>query len=535
MKNNLVYLLIVNFFVIILLVWIGNTRIHDFKSYHAAIAQESAQSAANAIEGFIAEKKRQVNLFSINHLELIKQFANNGQNEHIYTQLQSLVASYFPGYFTFNVVDQSGELVRDDFDGYIGVMCMTDLIRFNRNGRQMPRVHPNEYSYHFDVLAPLDIDRRKKILFVSFHADMIGVLLESARTSGHQLLLINPDASNLIEVTKDGSRIKWDRADYRLSKEELDRVISTKSVPNSVWSVVDLHHLQLFEDFIYTVLKQSLLIFVIFVFISLVMYKRIKREEKLRKQADKYKDEFLSVVSHELRTPITSIKGALGLVNNSVVGEINPEVEEMISIALNNSERLAVLIDDLLDSQKIESGSMEFGFHEHELVTLTRQAVRDNQGYADRFNVKFKFQSNVEAVIVNVDEVRIGQVLANLLSNAIKYGALNDEVIITINVTDNDVRVSVTDHGEGIPLFFTNRVFTKFAQSDASTTRKVSGTGLGLSISKQIIEKHGGKIGFDSLVGKGSTFYFDLPVLHVTLSQNSLQTDHDGTIATQNN
>lgn len=485
---------------------------YDFKSYHVAIAKESAQSAANAIEDFINEKKRQVNIFSVYHKKLIRQFINNSQNEHIYTRLQQRITDYFPGYFTFNVVDASGELVRDDFEGYIGNMCLADLNRFNKTGKQLPRVHPNEYSYHFDVLAPLDSENSQQILFVSFHADLIGVLLQSVKTSGHQLMLINTAASNLIEVTEDGARIKWNRDDYRLSKEELSRVLATYPVSSSVWSVMNFYEPRLFTDFRNTVITQSVSIFVIFIFISLVMFLRIKQEEKLRKQADRYKDEFLSVVSHELRTPITSIKGALGLVKNNIVGGVNSKAGEMIDIAFNNSERLSLLIDDLLDLQKIESGKMKFDFQDHDLVALTRQAIQDCDGYARRFNVRFTFKHNIDSITVIVDGDRIAQILANLLSNAVKYGAENDEVIVRVDQVNNHVHVSVEDHGEGIPMSFNNRIFKKFAQSDASTTRKVSGTGLGLSISKQIIEKHHGSIGFDSRVGKGSVFYFDLPV-----------------------
>jgi len=512
MKKNITYLVIVNVFVACLLIWIGLDRIRDFEFYHNAIAKESTLSASSLVEGFIAERNRQVTLFGRNNDQLIKEFILAPSAEASYLKLQKQILSYFPNYFAFNVVDKSGELVRDDFDGFIGELCVSDLLDFRKRGRHLARIHPNDIAYHFDALAPLASELDQAVLLISFHANVMGKLLKNSETAEHQLMLIYQGASNLIEVTANGSRINWERDDYRLSKDEKSRILYEHPVAGTVWTVVDFHSPELFSKFIKTVISESLIIMAIFIFITLMMFIQINREEKLRKQAERYKDDFLSVVSHELRTPITSIKGSLGLINNGVTGNLSPEAEQLFSIAKNNSERLALLIDDLLDLQKIEAGKMDFKFHEENLIELVQQSIANNLGYADKFNASFELKKSVDSVIVKVDAARIEQVLSNLLSNAIKYGAKNDKVEVSIELINSIARVSVKDHGPGIPESFTDRVFQKFAQHDTSTTRKTAGTGLGLSIVKKIIENHNGEISFETTEGAGTTFYFDLPV-----------------------
>jgi len=512
MKKNITYLIIVNLFVACLLVWIGFDRIRDFKSYHDAIAKESTLSASSLVEGFIAERNRQVTLFARNNIQLIKDFILTPSADGSYLKLQRQILSYFPNYFAFNVVDKSGELARDDFDGFIGELCVSDLLDFRKRGSHLARIHPNDIAYHFDVLAPLAAELDQAVLLISFHANVMGKLLKSSETAEHQLMLIYQGASNLIEVTADGSRINWERDDYRLSKEEKSRILYEHPVAGTVWTVVDFHTPELFSGFIKIVVSESLVIMVIFIFITLMMFIQINREEKLRKQAERYKDDFLSVVSHELRTPITSIKGSLGLINNGVTGDLSPEVEQLLKIAKNNSERLALLIDDLLDLQKIEAGKMDFKFRNEDLIELVQQSITNNLGYADKFNASFELKKSVDSVSVIVDAVRIEQALSNLLSNAIKYGATNDNIEVLVELIGSIVRVSVKDHGEGIPDSFQDRVFQKFAQHDTSTTRETAGTGLGLSIVKKIIENHNGEISFETAEGVGTTFYFDLPV-----------------------
>lgn len=238
-----------------------------------------------------------------------------------------------------------------------------------------------------------------------------------------------------------------------------------------------------------------------------------------RKKADTLKNEFVSTVSHELRTPLTAIKGSLGLVVGGVLGPIPTKPLALLKKAVKNTDRLTFLINDLLDMEKIQSGDMTFQMSQISVATLLKNAVSANQGYADRFHIPLVLQLPKDPfeMWISGDENRLLQVLANLLSNAIKFSPENSSVILSVTHPmareRGDVTIAVTDHGQGIPEAFRERIFEKFAQADGSNTRKVSGTGLGLAISKTIVEKHGGNIGYTTTMEQGTTFYFTLPLI----------------------
>jgi PAS domain S-box-containing protein len=238
----------------------------------------------------------------------------------------------------------------------------------------------------------------------------------------------------------------------------------------------------------------------------------IFRDITERKQIDRMKNDFISTVSHELRTPLTSIRGALGLVAGGATGQLPAKAQELIEIASNNSDRLVRLINDILDIEKIESGAMQFAMSPQALVPLLEQAIEANQSYAEQYGVRYELRERLPEAQALVDPDRIMQVMTNLLSNAAKFSEPGDVVEIAMQCHNDRMRVAVTDHGSGIPEEFQAQVFQKFAQADASNTRQKGGTGLGLSICKAIIEKHQGRIDFETTPGSGTTFYFELPV-----------------------
>lgn len=232
-----------------------------------------------------------------------------------------------------------------------------------------------------------------------------------------------------------------------------------------------------------------------------------------RKEVERLKKEFVSTVSHELRTPLTSIRGSLGLLQGGVAGELPAQARSLVEIALKNAERLVRLINDILDIEKIEAGRMVFDFKELPLRPLVLQALEANQGFAAQFGVRLEGTAlPPEPWKVRVDPDRLLQVLTNLLSNAVKFSPAGAAVEVLAERRGGEVRVTVRDHGPGIPEAFRSRIFSKFAQADSSDTRKKGGTGLGLSIAKAIVEKMGGRIGFFSREGEGTDFFFDLPL-----------------------
>ncbi|MDH5750599.1 MAG: ATP-binding protein, partial [Rhodospirillales bacterium] len=236
----------------------------------------------------------------------------------------------------------------------------------------------------------------------------------------------------------------------------------------------------------------------------------ITRDITEEKRVERMKAEFVSTVSHELRTPLTSIRGALGLINGGAVGEIQPKARGMVSLALKNTERLIGLVNDILDMEKIESGKMEFSFDLVNISDLAKQAIESDRAYADELGVALVLTKEIQDGYVIGDPDRLSQVMANLISNAAKFSHKGGEVEVAIERINNQIRVSVTDKGLGIQPGFKNKIFQRFSQADATDTRRTGGTGLGLNISKAIIERHGGSINFESVVGRGTTFYFEM-------------------------
>jgi PAS domain S-box-containing protein len=227
-------------------------------------------------------------------------------------------------------------------------------------------------------------------------------------------------------------------------------------------------------------------------------------------EAERMKKEFTSTLRHELRTPLTSIIGSLQLINSGVLGDVAQDVGELTAVAERNGTRLLDLINDLLDIEKIDSGKLGLVPEVFRLGELVREAIILNKGFAERFHVRFEFSDGPHGT-VQADRKRLLQVMTNLLSNAAKFSPERDVVEVTLEDLGADLRVSVHDHGSGIPESFRTRIFGRFAQADSTAARQKGGTGLGLAISKRLVEMMQGRIGFDSREGGGSTFWFDLP------------------------
>jgi PAS domain S-box-containing protein len=235
------------------------------------------------------------------------------------------------------------------------------------------------------------------------------------------------------------------------------------------------------------------------------------RDISKRKRNERLKDEFVATVSHELRTPLTSIAGSLGLLTGGAAGELPATAAKLLSIAYKNSQRLVRLINDLLDIEKIESGKAAFDMKPVELRSLVEQAIESNRGFADSFGVRVRLDPLSISAVVGADGDRIIQVVTNLISNAIKFSPAGEEVAVAVGDCGASVRVTVRDHGPGIPETFKSRIFDKFAQAGGTDAPRQQGTGLGLNIVRQIVDHHGGSVAFEPAPGGGTVFYFELP------------------------
>jgi signal transduction histidine kinase len=233
--------------------------------------------------------------------------------------------------------------------------------------------------------------------------------------------------------------------------------------------------------------------------------------DEARKLQQRIRDDFVATVSHELRTPLTSIRGALGLIDAGVLGELPTKAAALLRIAHQNSERLDRIVNDILDVEKISAGGLTMQIGSVRMQDFLQQALDLNQVYGVKYQVNFVLEEVSAHLEATADPDRLMQVMANLLSNAAKFSPAGSTVQVRALARDARVCVEVEDHGIGIPSEFLQRVFEKFAQADSSSSRRFEGTGLGLSITRQLLEAMGGKIGFSTVEGKGTTFHFDLP------------------------
>ncbi|HEY1723559.1 MAG TPA: PAS domain-containing protein [Magnetospirillaceae bacterium] len=233
-------------------------------------------------------------------------------------------------------------------------------------------------------------------------------------------------------------------------------------------------------------------------------------DQKMLEQA---KDEFVSTVSHELRTPLTSIRGALALVTATMTVDVPEKVRHLIDVASRNSERLSRLVDDLLDVQRIAAGRMIYHIADVNLLPLVEDAIEANRPLGAKHGIELRLVDTLPGVRVRADAERLMQVMANLLSNAVKFSKAGQVVEVSMQRRSPWVRITVEDHGEGIPSAFHNKMFKPFSQSDSSDTRRKGGSGLGLSIVEAIVTHHQGHISFETEMGQGTRFHIDLKEL----------------------
>ncbi|WP_341528392.1 response regulator [Nostoc sp. UHCC 0302] len=242
-----------------------------------------------------------------------------------------------------------------------------------------------------------------------------------------------------------------------------------------------------------------------------IFYTVILRDITDRKLIERMKDEFVSVVSHELRTPLTSIHGSLGMLTSGLLPTDSEQGKRLLQIATDSTERLVRLINDILDIERIESGKAKMQPEICNIADLIAQAVNVMQPLADKAGVTLSISTLSMQLCVDPD--RIVQTLTNLLSNAIKFSSAGSTVWLMAQQQADQVLFTVQDTGRGIPTDKLESIFERFQQVDSSDSRNHDGTGLGLAICKSIVQQHGGHIWVESLLGKGSNFYFTLPIL----------------------
>jgi len=232
-------------------------------------------------------------------------------------------------------------------------------------------------------------------------------------------------------------------------------------------------------------------------------------ERKLREQMQV---NFCSMVSHELRTPLTVVSGSLDALSTGLAGSMSKMANELLDMGRRNCTQLSVLIEDILDINKLESGLASF---ESELINISeplQAAVSSAIPLSNSAGITLNYDERPISALAFTDPQRLRQVFTNLLSNAIKFSPIGSSIDVGIEQRDDSLRAYVRDEGPGIPLEFRPHIFEKFSRDAAVQASGKEGFGLGLCISKSLVERMGGTISYESVVGTGTTFFVDLPV-----------------------
>lgn len=244
--------------------------------------------------------------------------------------------------------------------------------------------------------------------------------------------------------------------------------------------------------------------------------KQLENDKEELKVLDKLKSDFLKMATHELNTPVTVIQGKMSMIFDENLGDFDPNHKEFLQPVFNNSTRLIELIREILDTLKIDQGEMALTIIETDLLEVITKIIERMKKEAVKKSVDIIFNSPKEEIPrLNIDALKIQDVIINLINNAIKFSPQNGKVIVDLNIIDGHLVMSVADQGVGISEEDQRHIFGKFYQAkrfDINSPQEQQGSGLGLYISKKFIEMHKGKMWFKSEEGKGSKFFFALPM-----------------------
>jgi len=241
---------------------------------------------------------------------------------------------------------------------------------------------------------------------------------------------------------------------------------------------------------------------------TLIVLHDITRE----KTVERIKTEFVSLSAHQLRTPLSAIKWTLRMLLDGDLGKLNKEQTDFLEKTYKSNERMITLINDLLNVTRIEEGRYISQLLSYDLVEITQSVIDSLKGEIERKNLKFEFKRPEKLPKVLVDEEKIKIAIENLLDNAVRYIFPGGKITVSLELLENEIQFKIEDSGIGIPRDEQPRIFSKFFRGVNAIRMETEGSGLGLFVTKNIIEAHGGRIWFKSEEGKGSTFYFTLPL-----------------------
>lgn len=348
----------------------------------------------------------------------------------------------------------------------------------------------------------IDEEKNKTLSIIINLSDGLLVFDKEIFEKDNKLVLINPEAENILGIKNKESIGKSfkELASYSSAKLLIDLI---EKEPKKIIR----RELKIRENLIMEVS-------VIHLIMngkktgSLIILHDVSRE----KEIETIKSEFVSTAAHQLRTPLSAIKWSLQMIINGDLGYISPEQKTFLMQGYQSNERMINLVNDLLNVARIEEGRFGYNFSLIHFEDLIDNVIQDFSHQIEKKQINFKYLKPTRPLSeVKVDPSKIRLVLGNLIDNAIKYTPEKGQVTISIKYVNMGIEVYVKDSGIGIPREQQKKMFSKFFRSDNAVKAQTEGSGLGLFIVKNIIEKHGGKIWFESTEDKGSTFYFTLP------------------------
>ena len=262
-------------------------------------------------------------------------------------------------------------------------------------------------------------------------------------------------------------------------------------------------------------IEDPTLVALLVLFISAILFivaSIITRSFERLAEASRMKSEFVSVVSHQLRSPLSNLKWVIEFLMSGRVGSVTEKQLEYFKILKENSNRMEELVSDLLTVSRIEQGKLPLKKEKISMDDLVKESVREMEIFARASNVEIDSKSEKNLPQIITDYFQLKLVIVNLLDNAIRYIKGRGRVEIILEKKNKNLHFEVKDNGVGIPQDDKKYIFQKFFRSENALRHQTEGSGLGLYIAKSIVEKLGGKIGFSSREGVGSTFWFNLPV-----------------------
>ncbi|MEI6221823.1 MAG: ATP-binding protein [bacterium] len=242
--------------------------------------------------------------------------------------------------------------------------------------------------------------------------------------------------------------------------------------------------------------------------------------ERLR-ELDVAKTEFVSIASHQLRTPLTAIRGYNSLVLEENIGKLNNKQRNFLLQTMVSAERMMMLINDLLDMSNMETGKFALYFSQADYLLLVNETIKDFELMVESKHIRIEKRVPSHLPLITIDPDKVRQILINLVDNAIKYGKEDSTITISVEHKNGEILTSVQDEGVGIEEDKREWIFEKFYRGDRARESSPNGSGIGLFVVKKIVEYHRGRIWVDSVIGKGSTFHFTLPVKRTELKEST--------------